>query len=98
MCLAIPGKITEKNDDGMGVVDIMGVTQKASLELTPKAQVGDYVLLHAGFAIEVVDEKYANETLDLVREFPELVSDDFAFAQQTEEAGKRARTAAEGTN
>ena len=40
--------------------------------MTPQAQVGDYVLVHAGFAIEVVSEEHAQETLDLIREFPEL--------------------------
>lgn len=91
MCLAIPGKIVEKTADGMGTIDILGVTRTASLELTPKARIGDYVLLHAGFAIEVVDEKFADETLDLVREFPELVSDDFASAQLVEQAAEDKR-------
>ena len=40
--------------------------------MTPQAKEGDFVLIHAGFAIEVVDEEYAQETLDLIRSFPEL--------------------------
>ena len=48
------------------------VTREISLDLTPQAEVGSYVLVHAGFAIEVVDEQFAQETLDLVKSFPEL--------------------------
>lgn len=88
MCLAIPGVVTEMTDDGMGVVDIMGVTRTASFELTPAAKVGDYVLVHAGFSIEIVDEKFAQETLDLVREFPELISDEYAEAREVEAEGR----------
>ena len=72
MCLAIPAKITELADDGMATVDILGVTREVALDFVPQAGVGDYVLVHAGFAIEVVDEQYAQETIDLIREFPDL--------------------------
>lgn len=72
MCLAIPARITEIDEDRLAVVDILGVTRTISLDLTPQAAVGDYVLVHAGFAIEVVSEENARETLDLIREFPDL--------------------------
>ncbi|NTW29313.1 MAG: HypC/HybG/HupF family hydrogenase formation chaperone [Coriobacteriia bacterium] len=72
MCLAIPAKILAFEDDKMASVDILGVTRKVSVDLVPDAVVGDYVLVHAGFAIQVVDEQYAEETLDLFREIPEL--------------------------
>ena len=72
MCLAIPAQIIELKDDNMVEVNILGVTRDASIDLTPQAQVGDYVLIHAGFAIEVVDPQYAEETLQLIRQFPEL--------------------------
>ena len=72
MCLAIPAKITEIGEDSMAIVDILGVTREVALDLVPQAGVGDYVLVHAGFAIEVVDEQYAQETIDLIREFPDL--------------------------
>ena len=72
MCLAIPAKITEMKDGRMAVVDILGVTREIALDLTPQAGEGDFVLVHAGFAIEVVDEAYAQETIDLIRQFPEL--------------------------
>ncbi len=76
MCLAIPMKIASLDADHMATVDVLGVTRSISLDLTPQAQVGDYVLVHAGFAIEVVDEQYAQETLDLIKEFPELAGED----------------------
>ena len=60
----------------MATVDILGVTREISVDLTPSVQVGDHVLVHAGFAIEVVDEQFAQETLDLIREFPDLVADE----------------------
>lgn len=72
MCLAIPGQIIEMKADNLATVSILGVTREASLDLTPQAQVGDYVLVHAGFAIEVVDAQYAQETIDLIKQFPEL--------------------------
>ena len=51
MCLAIPAKITELDEGNMATVDILGVTRSISIDLTPQATVGDYVLVHAGFAI-----------------------------------------------
>ena len=76
MCLAIPMKIASLNDNRMATVDVLGVTREISLDLTPQAAVGDYVLVHAGFAIEVVDEQYAQETLDLIKEFPDFAEQD----------------------
>lgn len=76
MCLAIPALITELKDDGLATVDILGVTRDIAVDLTPQAQVGDYVLVHAGFSIEVVDAQYAQETIDLIKEFPDLVGED----------------------
>ena len=76
MCLAIPAQIKEIRQDAMGTVDILGVTRDVALDLVPRAQVGDYVLVHAGYGIEIVDEKFANETLELIREFPDLIDQD----------------------
>ena len=76
MCLAIPAKITELKEDRLATVDILGVKRDIALDLTPQAQEGDFVLVHAGFAIEVVDAQYAQETIDLIREFPELAGDE----------------------
>lgn len=76
MCLAIPARITQVDQEAaklgsnMAEVEIMGVTRKVSLDLTPEASVGDYVLVHAGFALQVVDEEYAKETLEMLAEIP----------------------------
>ena len=59
MCLAIPAKVAALEEGNLATVDILGVTREISVDLTPQAQVGDYVLVHAGFAIEVVDEQFA---------------------------------------
>ena len=70
MCLAIPALI-KKIDGTQGVADIEGVTRGISLELTPEAKVGDYVLLHTGYAISIIDADEAEETLKLLRELVE---------------------------
>jgi hydrogenase expression/formation protein HypC len=67
MCLAIPAKVT-KVEGLEGVVEIGGVSRKTNLMLTPDAQVGDFVLLHTGFAISVIDEQEALETLRLIED------------------------------
>lgn len=76
MCLAIPARISELKEGNIATVDILGVTRDIAVDLTPQAQEGDYVLVHAGFAIEVVDEQFAQETLDLIRQFPDLAADE----------------------
>jgi hydrogenase expression/formation protein HypC len=71
MCLAIPAKIESYDPDTFtGVVDILGVKREASFTLTPDAKVGEYALIHAGFAIEMIDEESARETLELINELP----------------------------
>jgi hydrogenase expression/formation protein HypC len=85
MCLAIPAQITELKDNNMVEVNILGATREASIDLTPTAKVGDYVLVHAGFAIEVVDPAFAEETLELVKQFPEMVAEEVPEAA-TEQA------------
>lgn len=73
MCLAIPALITEKKSDNLATAEILGVTREVALDLTPQANVGDYVLVHAGFAIEVVDADYAKETIELVKQLEDVV-------------------------
>ena len=68
-------QITEVKDDGMAAVTVMGTTRDVALDLTPQAQVGDYVLVHAGFAIEVVDQQYAEETLELIQDMADMLDD-----------------------
>jgi len=75
MCLAIPAKIEHIDDDRNAKVDILGLKREIALDLVPRAQLGDFVLVHAGYAIEIVSEEFAQETLDLIREFPELAGD-----------------------
>ena len=67
MCVAVPALILSLN----GVeaeVDIEGVRRKTSIYLTPEARVGDYILMHAGFAIKVIDLQEARETIALLKE------------------------------
>ncbi len=71
MCLGLPGKIIERGDDRgtlMGTVDFGGATRRVCLAYTPEADIGDYVIVHAGFAISVLDEKAAAESLKLFEE------------------------------
>jgi hydrogenase expression/formation protein HypC len=70
MCLAIPALIKSINGY-QAEADIEGVTRQISLQLTPEAKVGDYVLLHTGYAISVIDPAEAAETLKLLREMSE---------------------------
>ncbi len=71
MCLAIPSKILSKKGD-TAVVDVYGVQREANLMLCPSAQVGDYIIMHAGFAIHILDKKDAEETLQMFRDIEKL--------------------------
>ena len=73
MCLAIPSKITAIDKNNMADIDVDGVQRKASLLLLEDAQVDDYVIVHAGFAIKKIDEQAALETLALLKEAAALV-------------------------
>jgi len=69
MCLGIPGKIIEiyeRNEFKMGRIDFGGVIKEACLAYVPEATVGDYALIHVGFAISLMDEEEAMETLKLI--------------------------------
>jgi hydrogenase expression/formation protein HypC len=71
VCLGIPGRVIETQEDGlmrMGKVDFGGITREVCLAYVPEASIGDYVIVHAGFAISQVDEVEAQETLDLLVE------------------------------
>ena len=76
MCLAIPGKVTSiEGQDAlsrMGKVDFGGVLKEACLVYVPEAQIGDYVLVHAGFAISRLDEKEAGKVFEYLHEIDEL--------------------------
>ena len=71
MCLGVPGKIIEIYDAGglrMGKVDFGGVYREACLEYVPDAQIGEYTVIHVGFAINRLDEEEAKESLALLQE------------------------------
>ena len=70
MCLAIPALI-KVIEDKEAEAEIGGITRRISLWLTPEARVGDYVLVHTGYAINILDEEEAEETLRLLREIAE---------------------------
>lgn len=70
MCLGIPAKIISINEV-MAEVQVGGVTREVSLMLCPEAKIGDYVLLHTGFAMEIISEADAAETLKLLEELGE---------------------------
>jgi len=75
MCLAIPGKVVEvfeQNTMRMAKVQFGGITREACLEYVPDTQIGEYVLVHVGFAISKVDEDEAKRTYELLEEMDQL--------------------------
>ncbi len=75
MCLAVPGKIVEiyeSNNLMMGKIDFGGVVREACLAYVPEAKVGDYTIIHVGFALNLIDEKEAMETLALLGEIAKM--------------------------
>jgi hydrogenase expression/formation protein HypC len=80
MCLAVPGRITEiRGGDPAartGTVDFGGVAKEINLTFVPEAVEGDYVLVHAGFALNTVDEEEAKKVFEYLREMEELASEE----------------------
>jgi hydrogenase expression/formation protein HypC len=76
MCLGVPGKVLEIEEDplgmNMGRVDFAGIVKKVCLAYTPEAQVGDYVVVHVGFAISKIDEDEAQQVFRFLAEMDEL--------------------------
>jgi hydrogenase expression/formation protein HypC len=75
MCLAVPGKIIEITPTPgslMGRVDFGGVVREVCLEAVPEAALGNYVIVHAGFALNILSEEEANETLAALRELGDI--------------------------
>jgi hydrogenase expression/formation protein HypC len=85
MCLAIPGKIVSIEGDDLllrsGRVDFAGVTKLVNLGCVPEARVGDYVLVHVGFAISTIDEEEAAQVFEYLRQMGDLA--------ELEEGGSR---------
>jgi len=68
MCLGVVGRIEEIKEDNLAVAEIMGVRREISVVLVPEIKVGEYVMIHAGFAINPIDEEAAKETEDILKE------------------------------
>jgi len=78
MCLAVPAKIVRLEESGQGTASYMGSEVKVNLSLVPQARRGDWVIIHAGFAISVMDAKEARETLRLFKELAAASQDEGA--------------------
>lgn len=92
MCLAIPGKVESIIADGpirMGRVNFGGIVKSVCLEYLPEVEVGDYTIVHVGFAISKIDEESARLTLEAFREMgmleEELAGEDEAFCRAASE-------------
>ena len=87
MCLAIPGKVEQiiEGDVRMGRVNFGGVVKSVCLDYVPEVAVGDYTIVHVGFALSKIDEETALETLELFRKMgsleEELATEEEAFAR-----------------
>ena len=87
MCLGVPGKITEiyqENGLRMGKIDFGGVTRDACLAYVPEAQIGDYTIIHVGFAISQLSEEEAQQTLALIREIASIEEELVIDSDRTE--------------
>ena len=71
MCLGIPAQIVELDQEGLAKVEISGVRRSVSVALCPEAGVGDWVLVHVGFALSRIDEDEARRTLELLQQMGE---------------------------
>ncbi len=75
MCLAVPGRVLDEQqigDSRIGTIQFGGVTRQAYLDFVPEAAVGDFVIVHVGFAISKVDEEEAKRTYDLLEKLGQL--------------------------
>jgi hydrogenase expression/formation protein HypC len=79
MCLGIPGKIVSIEDNPLGIrmgrVSFGGIVKEVCLAYTPEAQVGDYVIVHVGFAISRLDEEEAQQTLEMLAELEQIAAE-----------------------
>lgn len=91
MCLAIPAQVVLIGENRIAQVDIHGVTRTVSLDLVPDAEMGSWVLVHAGFAIQVVDEEFAAESWALIQEMGvALDAEDAALLETSAQAARAA--------
>lgn len=68
MCLAVPARVIEIYNDQSGLVEMSGIRKKVSLELTPEATIDDYVIIHVGYALSLLDKEEAMKTIKELRE------------------------------
>ena len=77
MCLSIPSKIVEIDEDNMATVDTMGIKRMVSLDLMPdEVDIGDYILIHVGFAMSKIDEAEALQSLEVYKEMLEAMEEE----------------------
>ena len=84
MCLGVPGKITAIYTSGtlqMAKIDFGGVIREACIEAVPEAKVGDWTIIHAGFALNMMNEEEAQETLDALRQLA-LIDEEIKTSEQ----------------
>lgn len=74
--MAVPAKVKSIGADGVAVIEMGGLTRETNLSFVPEAKVGDYVLIHAGYAIQRLDEEEARQTLALLEQLAELAESD----------------------
>lgn len=89
MCLGIPARVTnvyEKDGLRMGRAEIGGISKEICLEYTPNAQPGDYVIVHVGFAISILDQSEAAEMLETLRELAESLAEEDSATPSAEKA------------
>ena len=87
MCLGVPGKIIkiyDKDNMKMCIIDFGGATREACLDFLPEAKVGDYTIIHVGFAISLLSEEEAMETLALLQEIADIDEELGLEQQETE--------------
>ncbi len=85
MCLAIPSRVVEISEDGTAVVDTMGVRRRVSLDLLQEeVSIGDYVLVHVGFAIEKLNEEEALKSLELFEEIIRELEEEALYEDRPE--------------
>jgi hydrogenase expression/formation protein HypC len=76
MCLAVPAEVVEMLDNDLGTIEVGGAKSRVSLSLVDGVSVGDFVLVHAGFAIEIIDETEARKTMELFEQLEQLAGPD----------------------
>lgn len=86
MCLGIPGRVIDISDDAglrMGTVDFGGARREVCLAYAPETQIGDYVVVHVGFAISRLDEEEALRTLEIIAAMPGAMEQELGPSQTT---------------